>query len=240
MFFKTWTEYINRLVGVLIGVLIFATLILAWQNFWIKNKPVVLYSLLAFLLVGAEGYLGSKVVSTELNPGLITIHMLLAIAVVLCLIYALYLSNYSEDKQILRANESLRYFIMILMILTIGQLILGTQIREVVDILSSQLVPREEWLTVIKSGQFYTHVALGILVLIGHLVFYKAARNVGSLKYLKILLIVVISEFVIGGFLGIMNVSAIAQPFHLTLATLIIGLQFGLLLIYGKPFKAIR
>ena len=58
--FKTWTEYINRLVGVVIGFLIFLTLVFAWREFRSYNRKVVLYSFLAFVLVGAEGFFGVK------------------------------------------------------------------------------------------------------------------------------------------------------------------------------------
>ena len=233
--FKTWIEYINRLIGVLIGFLIFLTLFFSYREYWNTKRKVVLYSLGSFILVGVEGYLGSKVVSTELNPALITIHMLLAISVVLCLIYALFLSNYIEAKQRLRANESLKYVVLILMLLSLGQLVLGTQIREMIDVLSSNQVPRNEWLYQIKGGQFYSHVVIAVIVLLSHILFYRVAIKESNSKLLKLLVITVIIEFVIGGILGILDVAALGQPLHLTLATIIIGLQFSLYLEYGKP-----
>jgi cytochrome c oxidase assembly protein subunit 15 len=233
--FKTWIEYVNRLIGVLIGFLIFLTLFFSYREYWNTKRKVVLYSLGSFILVGVEGYLGSKVVSTELNPALITIHMLLAISVVLCLIYALFLSNYIEAKQRLRANESLKYVVLILMLLSLGQLVLGTQIREMIDVLSSNQVPRNEWLYQIKGGQFYSHVVFAVIVLLSHILFYRVAIKESNSKLLKLLVITVIIEFVIGGILGILDVAALGQPLHLTLATIIIGLQFSLYLEYGKP-----
>jgi cytochrome c oxidase assembly protein subunit 15 len=233
--FKTWVEYVNRLVGVLIGFLIFLTLFFSYREYWKRKRKVVLYSLVSFILVGVEGYLGSKVVSTELNPALITIHMLLAIAVVLCLIYTLFLSNYNETKQRLRANESLKYVVLILMLLSLGQLVLGTQIREMIDVLSSNQIPRNEWLYQIKGGKFYSHIVVGVIVLLSHIMFYRVATKESNLNLLKLLVFSVIIEFVIGVILGIFDVSALGQPIHLTLATIIIGLQFSLYLKYGKP-----
>lgn len=88
--FKTWTEYLNRLVGVIIGLLIIATAVLSWQ--YRKKKPSVFWSsLLAFILVLFNGWLGGRVVETELDVNLITIHMILAI--VLWLRYFLQLLN---------------------------------------------------------------------------------------------------------------------------------------------------
>ena len=85
---KTWTEYLNRLLGVSIGVLICFTAVCA---FAIRgHNPKIFYAAgLAFLLVGFQGWLGSKVVSSNLMPGLITVHMLVALTIVGTLIYAL-------------------------------------------------------------------------------------------------------------------------------------------------------
>jgi len=55
--FKTWTEYVNRLIGVVIGLLITATFVLSFR--YRKTEPAVLYSsALAFVLVLVQGWLG--------------------------------------------------------------------------------------------------------------------------------------------------------------------------------------
>ena len=40
-------------------------------------------------MVGFHGWLGSRVVSSNLQPGMITLHMLMALAIVATLLYAL-------------------------------------------------------------------------------------------------------------------------------------------------------
>src|SRR6218665_74423 len=85
---KTWTEYVNRLVGVLIGFFVFATFVTSIRSFWKKDRTIVWLSFLAFVLVGFEGWLGSKVVSSELHPVMITLHMLLSVIIVFILLYA--------------------------------------------------------------------------------------------------------------------------------------------------------
>jgi cytochrome c oxidase assembly protein subunit 15 len=62
---KTWTEYVNRLIGALIGILIFATFLSSF-SYWREDKTVTVLSFLAFVLVGFQGWLGSIVVSTNL------------------------------------------------------------------------------------------------------------------------------------------------------------------------------
>ena len=90
---KTWTEYTNRLVGVSIGFLIFLT---AWTSriFLKTDKPIFYLSLSSFFLVGFQGWLGSRVVASELKPFMITLHMLLATVIVALLIYIVILVNF--------------------------------------------------------------------------------------------------------------------------------------------------
>ncbi|AWW00064.1 COX15/CtaA family protein [Arcticibacterium luteifluviistationis] len=234
---KTWTEYINRLLGVLIGFFIFITLVLSFKEYRGRGTGVIKYSLIAFFLVGAQGFLGSIVVSTELHPGLVSVHMLVAIVIVLCLIYALFLAYRNDSKVVMAENRSLRFLALILLILSVGQLVLGTQIREMVDKLSFGHQPRSEWVDSLLGGQFFIHIFLGIVLLGVHVVFYRGGRKVLSswgLGILKTLLAVVILEFIFGAILGVFNIPAFAQPIHLTFATLIIGLQFALFLVFGK------
>ena len=76
--FKTWTEYINRLLGALLGVLI---VILFGKSLkmkeYEKNIPWFCGGLLFLIII--QGGVGALVVSTHLKPFLITIHMFLAI-----------------------------------------------------------------------------------------------------------------------------------------------------------------
>jgi cytochrome c oxidase assembly protein subunit 15 len=78
---KTWTEYLNRLLGVFTGFTILATLIFSLS--YRRSEPrVFLLALAGFILVGVQGWLGSRVVASNLMPGMITIHMLLAQVIV--------------------------------------------------------------------------------------------------------------------------------------------------------------
>jgi len=82
-----WIEYINRLLGVSIGIFIFITLVLALRHY--RQTPRVLWPTIgAFLGVGFEGWLGSKVVASDLDPRIVTVHLLVALLVVSLLLYA--------------------------------------------------------------------------------------------------------------------------------------------------------
>lgn len=62
---KTWIEYLNRLVGVAIGLLIIWTV---WKSFplWKLDKWIPILSVASLFLVLFQGWIGSLVVSTNL------------------------------------------------------------------------------------------------------------------------------------------------------------------------------
>src|SRR6186997_3347344 len=82
-----WTEYVNRLLGVTVGLLIVATAISAWRHH--RHQPRILWATIAaFLLVGFEGWLGGRVVAHELAAWIVTAHLIVAIVIVQLLLYA--------------------------------------------------------------------------------------------------------------------------------------------------------
>ena len=81
-----WTEYLNRLLGVTVGFLIFATAISAWRHH--RRDPRILWTTIgAFLLTGFQGWLGGRVVAHELAAWIVTVHMIVALVIVQMLLY---------------------------------------------------------------------------------------------------------------------------------------------------------
>jgi heme A synthase len=85
-------EYSHRLVGTITGVLIIATVVLAWVVFR-SRRPVVAWLATASLVaVAFEGALGGLVVAQELTPWLVAVHLGLAMVILGCLVAAAVLS----------------------------------------------------------------------------------------------------------------------------------------------------
>lgn len=234
---KTWIEYINRLFGVFTGLLIFGTL-LASIPFLKRDRPIFYMSLLAFLLVGFQGWLGAKVVSSELAPIMVTLHMLLAIVIVFVLIYTMarsFVGSVLIEK--VREKRFINKWLVWTLILSLIQLLLGTQVREVMDEVMNKLgeAGRNQWVENLGL-KFYIHRSYSILLLGLHvgLIFWlrKSIQQEGILYRLSVaLLAMVIIEIATGIILAYWSVPAFAQPIHLTLATIALGLQFVLLLL---------
>ncbi len=234
---KTWIEYANRLLGVLSGFLVFATL-LASLSYLRKDRVIVWGSVAAFLLIGANGWLGSRVVATELAQYIITLHLLLAILVVFALLFVWIRSNIHQlqAKEISEEIKILRWLLLIAIVLTLGQIVLGAQVRDVLDHVVKQLgyAQRDNWISHL-DWRFYIHRSFSLVVLAVHVAIIYQLRKQNKVRQLAqlttILISLVLVEIVTGISMAYLGVPAIAQPIHLVLAIMTIGLQFSISLL---------
>lgn len=245
---KTWIEYVNRLLGVLTGLAIFATL-LASVSFWKKDRVVFWASLLAFVLVSFEGWLGSKVVSTELHPGMVTAHMAGAILIVFVLLYAL-ARSYSGlvNVEKVGSKPALNRVLVLVMALTLAQVMLGTQVREALDEVVRRIgYDRSRWIENLGLP-FYLHRSFSLVVLAAHgfLVYQlrRRGRRPGVLnRFTSVLIGLILLETGSGIAMAYFGVPAFLQPLHLTLAIVALGIQFVLLLLLNQDWafgKSVR
>ncbi|MDQ4140105.1 MAG: COX15/CtaA family protein [Bacteroidota bacterium] len=232
---KTWIEYLNRLVGVLIGIFIFLTLIFSLP--YLKKDPIIFYiSLISFVLVGIQGWLGSLVVSTNLLPVMVTIHMALALVLVALLIYVVARSQNNQFKQLQKAISNKTYAVILLaIVLSFGQILLGTQVREMVDIIASQLgyVNRELWISKIGSS-FYIHRSYSAVIFIVNVYLCRQLYVLQDERLIKLanaLLATIGLEILVGIILSYYAIPAFLQPVHLVLATILFGIQFFIFIV---------
>ncbi len=229
---KTWTEYLNRLSGATIGILIFLTLI--FSRPFLKTDPWVFYcSFVVFVLVGFQGWLGAVVVASHLRPGTITLHMIVALIIVLLLIYSISRSQKESLEKIVIPQVSRHYtnVLLVAMGFTLIQVVMGTQVREAVDTISTaynheqRILWRDHFPMI-----FYVHRSFSALILftnawlVWKLISALSATTTlfRSAVGLGLLIGIAIGSGVIMDRLGI---PAAAQPIHLLMATMIFGLQ---------------
>ena len=130
--FKTWTEYVNRLLGALVGLALFLTFLSSiFKNPFEKN--IFILTSTSVFLVLVQAWVGSIVVSTNLLPGIITFHVVLALLII-CIVIAIYFSSSNANKYDIGTYPKFIYYLLILSILLfLTQISLGTQVRESVD-----------------------------------------------------------------------------------------------------------
>lgn len=227
---KTWIEYLNRITGVIIGFLIFATFVYSLR-LWKSHRKLTLISLITFLLVGFQGWIGSFVVSTNLTPWTVTVHMFLALVIVALLIYLVVKS--SEHAAKINSPKAFWYTVACIAVILV-QILLGTQVREAIDAVS-RIAVREEWISAIQA-EFLIHRSFSWIVMIFHIGLIYHMRKTLMLKRFQLTLILLLLGTVLSG-LGMARfaVPGFLQPLHLLLATGCFGLLFFILLkVNGK------
>lgn len=241
---KTWTEYLNRLVGVVIGLSVTWTLLRSLP-FRKSNPPIFYQSLAVFLLVGFQAWLGSQVVASDLRPVMITAHMVMAFLIVVLLIYTVSLSQADAlrriDAQALPAP--IRTVLLAAMAMTLLQVAMGTQIREAVDgITNADIVPTRNIWREHFPLIFYVHRSFSSIILFTNLwLAWQLIRRLGSGHFLRpfgyLLGTLVVAAILTGVSLDRLGFPAFVQPVHLLLANLIFGCQFFLSIVlwYSKP-----
>jgi len=126
--YHTWIEYINRLLGAILGLFIILNL---WKSrlFWNVDRRIVWSSLALLIAVGFQGWLGKLVVDSNLSAVKITIHMLVALIIVTLPLYNI--SRLMELK--VKVSKPIFMMLAAMLILMLIQIVLGTQVREQID-----------------------------------------------------------------------------------------------------------
>lgn len=234
---KTWIEYLNRLIGVVIGLLIILTV---WKSLpiWKIDKTIPILSISSLILVLFIGWIGSIVVSTNLLQWIITLHMILALVLVGLLIIVNHRSSKLRNRQGVNMDvpTKVEWILIIGIILMFIQVVLGTQVREQIDIISESMgnMLRDEWVGLVGIN-FLVHRSFSLLLLVIHLLYFfwafkytlrKSQVNLWS----QVLIGLIILEIATGMGMAYFGIPAFLQPIHLLIGSLIVGVQLILIL----------
>jgi cytochrome c oxidase assembly protein subunit 15 len=203
-----WIEYGNRFLGVLVGFSIIILNIIAIYYFR-KELKLLISAILSLILVGANGGLGAIVVSSILNPFLVSLHMILALMLVSVLSYACiesYKLIYLEKFKDLQVNRSLSNSLIFFWILIIIEILLGTGIRTNLELVSIEnpLLSKGELLNALDSYKYF-HSFLGFTLLFLSIYIHYQLRN-NKLYIAKFLGIFILGMIIVQIFLGEMMI----------------------------------
>ncbi len=230
----TWTEYINRLVGAVSGIFLLLTAIYSF-SYGGKNKLIPFLSVFNLVLIFFQAWLGSIVVSTNLVAWIVTVHMLIALAIVAISITTYHLAR-ASDRPVLRVNILTYVITVFALVLSIVQIIVGTEVRERIDAVATRLQDgyRSTWIT--NAGEiFVSHRDIALSVLVVNLALYALIRrgfNRHSIQQqiMSFSFLMVVLQIVSGVALAYLALPPVAQASHIFLASLLFGAQFYLLL----------
>ena len=136
-FTLAWIEYGNRLLGMLIGLLILTTAILAIRQ--ARKYPRVLIPILsAAVLVAYVGWQGGQVVASGLEPLLVAVHLMLSMGIALLLLYSAMQLRFIRHPYAERKPSypvKLNKWLTFTFIIAIIQTALGTQLRGAIKVI---------------------------------------------------------------------------------------------------------
>ncbi|HYG51513.1 MAG TPA: COX15/CtaA family protein [Flavobacteriales bacterium] len=224
---KTWTEYVNRLIGALAGLFVLISTLFA-VRFYKTNSNWFWLSLLNLVLIVITAWFGAIVVATNLMPWIITVHMMLAVVLVMNQVNLI--TKVVRPRFRINVSRGFRFLLFLSVLLTLTQIVFGTQVRQQVDVFSENMgeAYRDNWIYwVMNNGStFIVHRMLSIaLMLLTLLLMYVSGRNRYGTPLLNFVFLFMLVEVALGVTLNYAGMPQFAQPLHLLVGTIIVGMQ---------------
>lgn len=225
----TWIEYINRLAT---GVLGFPCMILLFISFirLIKTKEWITFLLALFTVfgLGFEAWLGKLVVDGNLKENSITYHMLGTMVIIALLIAIIIRHSESEHRTVFSMRFKLVALAML--VLSVTQVILGTQVREEIDIIAKNIDDRSGWIAQLSSIFFIHRSFAYLLVACAAALIYMNRKLSVPLKQINLIAAVLLLEIAGGVVLSYLDMPKLMQPLHLLLGIMLFALSFFIVL----------
>lgn len=233
-----WVEYINRLTSLPVSVLTLGMFIASfWQ--WKKRKRVVFVSGAAVFLLLTNAWMGAQIVFSGLKPGIITLHMALAI-LQLCLMVYVAWRGCDEPWRLPRSKglRALKNLGFALLVLVLVEGVLGSQVREKTDALKKthEMAPRSEWVGELETSTTYLIHRSGswLLLIVAGMFFLRCVRERTGAAWLeRIVFGIVIAQMVLGLVLSQVGILPIAQVLHIGLSSILVSALLLWLLASG-------
>jgi heme a synthase len=228
---KAWTEYINRLLGVTIGFLIFGTLVFAILHHR-RTKRILYSTIAAFVLTGIEGGIGGKVVRSQLSPAVLTVHLVLALLIVSLLLYATVSAFFPRgrpDEPLSPTRAALARTSIAVMILTLAQIGLGALLRGEVQDAANDPRHLERGLWLLEAGairgvhQSFALIVGGAVAYLAWLVHERAEPDPWIRRTALAAVALVFLQALSGWGMTAYALPEVLQVAHLWIGTLVLG-----------------
>jgi cytochrome c oxidase assembly protein subunit 15 len=221
----TIIESVNRWATVILGFVVFGMLVFSLKTNRYKKFNISL-SILTFLLIGFEAWLGKLVVEGVLNPMDISYHMLIAfvIVIVLSCVHSRNSTSKSIDYPDLYKKVQIGAFLYLLV-----QLILGVVLRQTFDAYAD--TGRDTWIDQ-ASFTFYIHRSSSLIYVLFTIITWYLIKNFSKDSYewknFKWIIIITVLEILSGAIMGYLDVPKFAQPLHVILSSILLLVQTNL------------
>lgn len=245
---KTYTEYVNRLIGAITGVLMLIMTIAAYR-IRRNNRGVFALCVSSLILVVIQAWIGSWVVSTNLTSWVITVHMFLALVIIGLIALAYQNVKYKNLPVLKLSAKKLRTaetFTWLCLALTTIQILFGTSLRESVDQQAAfwHNTNRSAWVG-LSEEIFNIHKGFSMLLILATIIcagyILEHFKEIKRFKgYVIVISILMALQLISGLVLAYSGLPPAMQTVHLLLASLLIGvwvMQLALLANYRKSIS---
>lgn len=226
----TWVEFTNRLCSLPVGLFSLATFIGGFWQWRRGRKLVCVTASLALFVVLLNAWMGAKIVYSGLKPGVITTHMALAMLLVCLLVYTAWRGTERPWRRVFNgASGGLRGIVGMLLLLTVVEGVMGSQVREMTDVLAKSHFgeARQEWIGELEEDWVYlAHRSFSWLIVIGAVAFLFVGRRVlkDGLGWLeKGIGGIVLAMMLMGLVLAQVGISPVVQVLHVGFAAILVG-----------------
>jgi len=241
----TWVEYVNRLTSLPVGLsvlwLFFAS-IGEWRR---GRKRVFGATSLSVLLVGVNAWLGARVVLSGLQPGIITLHMALAILLLCVLVYTAWRGCARPWRVVWHQKADRRLLVLgwVLFGLVIIEGVMGSQVRELTDELAKSHAgeARSSWIAELEtSGVYLVHRSFSwLLVALAGWFWWQGRRVLAAFGWLEKGIVGIIAlQMILGVVLAHVGILAVVQVLHVGLSSLLVSGLCLWLLGAAESFKS--
>jgi heme a synthase len=245
-FTLAWIEYVNRLLGMITGLLIAALAVWAIARYS-RVRRIVWPAVVAALLVAFQGWQGSQVVASHLEPVVVTVHLILALVIVSLLVWVTLQAWFHDNRETGRQAgypRATRKLALLLWIVALVQIGLGTQIREALEIVRRQLplATPADWYAAVGAIN-HIHLFLGLALagltwFVGHRLLTRSREpHILAVQSMVTMMVLVGFQIALGFGFILLGIPAILQLLHQWVAALYIGLILILFVTTGRSRK---
>lgn len=234
-----WTEFFNRLCSLPVGFFSLATFIAAfWQR---EKRPLVFWMAFGSLVVVlVNAWMGARVVYSGLKSGVLTTHFALAMALTGMLVYCAWRGT--DHPWRIRTSPAalgyLRLAVTMLLVVVVGEGIVGAQVREMTDELAKSHIdaPRSTWIAELEgSWKYLVHRSFSWVILGVTLWAWRLSarhREGGNGWVEKTVLGIVLAQMALGLVMAQVHIYSWVQVLHVGLAAVLLTFiwlwRFGL------------
>lgn len=230
-----WTEFINRLFALPVGLFALATMVAAFGR--PPGQRIVVFTAFASLvLVLVNAWMGARVVYSGLQPGVLTTHTALAMLLVATLSFTVWRGTERPKTLALgTARGRVGGLVAVLLVLVVVEGIMGTQIREMTDEMAKfhRDQPRSEWIgeleqtTVYLAHRSFSWAIFGVTLLAFFLT--RRANEGRAGRAAGVVVAMVFVQMILGLIMSQVHIYAAVQVLHVGLAgVLLAGVVFWL------------